>query len=190
MPRPCRALAMAISTCSQGWRVACQRRTSWPGATFTATRRRSVEVASPRFGSAHRPSMAPRSWPGRSRNNGLVRTSSRGDAKQPYRVFMRFNPVNPGGGVEIPNSFVATFDGSTKADALQLTLAHEMLHTWGPRLKPEGFPTQWFTEGTAVFYRNGFCPYEPVAEYSGAFPGGSERDRGPLLHQQSDRCAE
>ena len=76
-----------------------------------------------------------------------------GDPTQPYRVFMRFNPVNPGGGVEIPNSFVATFDGSTKADDLQLTLAHEMLHTWGPRLKPEGFPTQWFTEGTAVFYQ-------------------------------------
>jgi carboxypeptidase C (cathepsin A)/predicted metalloprotease with PDZ domain len=75
-----------------------------------------------------------------------------GDPSQPYRVFMRFNPVNPGGGVEIPNSFVATFDGSTQADDLELTLAHEMLHTWGPRLKPDGFPTQWFTEGTAVFY--------------------------------------
>lgn len=76
-----------------------------------------------------------------------------GDPSQPYRVFMRFNPVNPGGGVEIPNSFVATFDGSTKADDLELTLAHEMLHTWGPRLKPDGFPTQWFAEGTAVFYQ-------------------------------------
>ena len=76
-----------------------------------------------------------------------------GDPARPYRVFMRSNLVNPGGGVEIPNSFVATFDGSTRADALQLTLAHEMLHTWGPRLIPEGFPTQWFTEGTAVFYQ-------------------------------------
>ena len=76
----------------------------------------------------------------------------KGDPTQPYRVFMRYNPVNPGGGVEIPNSFVATFDGSTRVDKLQLTLAHEMLHTWGPRLQPEGFPTQWFTEGTAVFY--------------------------------------
>jgi predicted metalloprotease with PDZ domain len=28
-----------------------------------------------------------------------------------------------------------------------------MLHTWGPRLRPEGFQTQWFTEGTAVFYQ-------------------------------------
>src|SRR6185437_10672183 len=71
-----------------------------------------------------------------------------GDPAKPYRVFMRYNPVNPGGGVEIPNSFVATFDEHTRADKLQLTLAHEMLHTWGPRLLPEGFPTQWFTEGT------------------------------------------
>lgn len=76
-----------------------------------------------------------------------------GDAKTPYRVFMRPNTVNPGGGVEIPNSFVATFDARTQADDLQLTLAHEMLHTWGPRLQPEGFETQWFTEGTAVFYQ-------------------------------------
>jgi len=76
-----------------------------------------------------------------------------GDPANPYRVFMRYNPVNPGGGVEIPNSFVATFDEHTRADKLQLTLAHEMLHTWGPRLQPEGFPTQWFTEGTAVFYQ-------------------------------------
>jgi len=76
-----------------------------------------------------------------------------GDPTKPYRVFMRYNPVNPGGGVEIPNSFVATFDEHTRADKLQLTLAHEMLHTWGPRLLPEGFPTQWFTEGTAVFYQ-------------------------------------
>ena len=77
----------------------------------------------------------------------------KGNAQTPYRVFMRPNTVNPGGGVEIPNSFVATFDGRTKADDLQLTLAHEMLHTWGPRLEPEGFETQWFTEGTAVFYQ-------------------------------------
>jgi carboxypeptidase C (cathepsin A) len=76
-----------------------------------------------------------------------------GDPARPYRVFMRYNPVNPGGGVEIPNSFVATFDEHTRAENLQLTLAHEMLHTWGPRLQPEGFPTQWFTEGTAVFYQ-------------------------------------
>jgi carboxypeptidase C (cathepsin A) len=76
-----------------------------------------------------------------------------GDPAKPYRVFMRYNPVNPGGGVEIPNSFVATFDEHTRSDKLQLTLAHEMLHTWGPRLQPEGFPTQWFTEGTAVFYQ-------------------------------------
>jgi len=76
-----------------------------------------------------------------------------GDPSRPYRVFMRSNTVNPGGGVGLPNSFVATFDTSTRVDDLQLTLAHEMLHTWGPRLQPEGFPTQWFTEGTAVFYQ-------------------------------------
>jgi predicted metalloprotease with PDZ domain len=76
-----------------------------------------------------------------------------GDPNRPYRVFMRSNTVNPGGGVGLPNSFVATFDTPTRVDDLQLTLAHEMLHTWGPRLEPEGFPTQWFTEGTAVFYQ-------------------------------------
>jgi predicted metalloprotease with PDZ domain len=28
-----------------------------------------------------------------------------------------------------------------------------MFHTWGPRLQPQGFETQWFVEGSAVFYQ-------------------------------------
>jgi predicted metalloprotease with PDZ domain len=72
--------------------------------------------------------------------------------ERPYRVFLRFNPVNPGGGVGLINSFVVTYDQDTKSDKLKLTLAHEMFHTFAPALG-DGFKTQWFSEGLAVYYQ-------------------------------------
>ncbi|MFV3127042.1 hypothetical protein [Niveispirillum sp. KHB5.9] len=71
-----------------------------------------------------------------------------------YGVFMRPNPVNPGGGVELNNSFALTFDDKTDLDDLKLTLAHEMLHTWVNSLdEPKGLLSSWFGEGLAVFYQ-------------------------------------
>lgn len=71
-----------------------------------------------------------------------------------YGVFMRPNPVNPGGGVELNNSFALTFDDKTDADELKLTLAHEMLHTWVNSLdEPSGLLSSWFGEGLAVHYQ-------------------------------------
>lgn len=79
------------------------------------------------------------------------------ESEKPYRVFLRYNPINPNGGVGLHNSFVATFDEETKAENLELLLAHEMLHTFAPRLDYEGAnrlgSTQWFDEGLAVFYQ-------------------------------------
>jgi len=79
------------------------------------------------------------------------------ESEKPYRVFLRYNPINPGGGVGLHNSFVATFDEKTKAENLELLLAHEMLHTFAPRLDYEGAnrlgSTQWFDEGLAIFYQ-------------------------------------
>ena len=76
---------------------------------------------------------------------------------KPYRVFLRYNPINPGGGVGCYNSFVATFDEKTKAENLELLLAHEMFHTFAPRLDGGSAnrlgPTQWFDEGLAIFYQ-------------------------------------
>lgn len=79
----------------------------------------------------------------------------KGGGELPYRVFLRFNPVNPGGGVALTNSFVATYDDKTTAESMKLTLAHEMLHTWAPTLGAHSSrtsDTQWFGEGIAVYY--------------------------------------
>lgn len=69
----------------------------------------------------------------------------------PYRVFLRHNPVNAGGGVAMINSFLVTFDETTRPDSLKSTLAHEMVHTWAGGL--EGPDNTWFSEGIAVHYQ-------------------------------------
>jgi len=69
-----------------------------------------------------------------------------------YNVFLRSNPINPGGGVEIGNSFVGTFDQHTDVDEFKVTLAHEMVHTFVQPIDGEGLETSWFNEGIAVYY--------------------------------------
>ena len=72
---------------------------------------------------------------------------------QPYEVFLRRNPVNAGGGVEVGRSFVGTFDRQTKVEDLELTLAHEMVHTFvGGLDAPQGLASSWYAEGLAVYY--------------------------------------
>jgi predicted metalloprotease with PDZ domain len=74
-------------------------------------------------------------------------------ATAPYGVFLRENPVNAGGGVELAGSFVATFGPKTKLDDLKITLAHEMLHTFvGGLDEPSGLLGSWYSEGMAVYY--------------------------------------
>jgi hypothetical protein len=74
-------------------------------------------------------------------------------ATAPYGVFLRENPVNAGGGVELSGSFVATFGPKTQLDDLKITLAHEMLHTFvGALEKPGGLVSSWYSEGMAVYY--------------------------------------
>jgi predicted metalloprotease with PDZ domain len=70
-----------------------------------------------------------------------------------YGVFLRHNPVNAGGGIGLDGSFVATFGPNTDPEALKITLAHEMFHTFAPSIDdPEGLESSWFGEGLAVFY--------------------------------------
>ena len=69
-----------------------------------------------------------------------------------YNVFLRPNPINPGGGVEIGNSFVGTFDQKTDVDRFKVTLAHEMVHTFVDTLASGGLANSWFNEGIAVYY--------------------------------------
>lgn len=76
-----------------------------------------------------------------------------------YGVFLRRNLVNPGGGVELNRSFVATFGDKTDVEDLKLTLAHEMLHTFAGALDaPRGLESSWWSEGLATYYQR-VLPY-------------------------------
>lgn len=75
---------------------------------------------------------------------------------EPYGVFIRRNLVNPGGGVALHHSFVTTYGEKTGSDPhdLELTLAHEMFHTFSPRIgDPAGLESSWFGEGLATYYQ-------------------------------------
>lgn len=77
-------------------------------------------------------------------------------ATTPYGVFLRYNPVNAGGGVGLDHAFVTTFGAGRGSDlaTLRLTLAHEMFHTFQPYLtRPAGLESSWFGEGLATFYQ-------------------------------------
>lgn len=73
----------------------------------------------------------------------------RDPSQPPYRVFLRYNPINAGGGAALTNSFLTTYGKTGSGEALKGTLAHEMIHTW---TAVDG-PGQWFGEGNAVFYQ-------------------------------------
>ena len=71
-------------------------------------------------------------------------------AEPPYRVILRYNPINAGGGAAMTNSFLLTW-GETAHDPEKLkgTLAHEMIHTW----TTSSLGGQWYGEGIAVHYQ-------------------------------------
>ena len=72
---------------------------------------------------------------------------------KPFGVLLRRNPINAGGGVEVGNSFIGTFDAHTKVEPLKITVAHEMVHTFvGGLDDSQGEDGSWFSEGTAVYY--------------------------------------
>lgn len=76
---------------------------------------------------------------------------------EPYSVFIRFNPLNAGGGVGQFRSFVLTYKDEWPANDeswLKFLLAHEMYHTFQPDIAatPGTMDASWFAEGTAVFY--------------------------------------
>lgn len=71
----------------------------------------------------------------------------------PYRVFLRYNPINAGGGTALTRSFLTTYGAETKGDSLKGTLSHEMVHTW-----TESNAGQWYGEGVAVHYQ-GLLPF-------------------------------
>lgn len=71
-------------------------------------------------------------------------------AEPPYRVILRYNPINAGGGAALHNSFLLTWGETAKdPERLKGTLAHEMIHTW----TTSGLGGQWYGEGVAVYYQ-------------------------------------
>ncbi|MDZ4374481.1 MAG: hypothetical protein U1C74_24075 [Phenylobacterium sp.] len=66
----------------------------------------------------------------------------------PYRVFMRFNPMNAGGGAALTNSFLITYGKGVTGESIKSILGHEMAHTW----TAGGMP-KWYSEGNAVYYQ-------------------------------------
>lgn len=71
-------------------------------------------------------------------------------AAPPYRVVLRYNPINAGGGAALTNSFLLTWGDTAKdPEGLKGTLAHEMIHTW----TASGLGGQWYGEGIAVHYQ-------------------------------------
>jgi hypothetical protein len=69
-------------------------------------------------------------------------------SEPPYRVFLRFNPMNAGGGTALHNSFVVTYGEGVTGDGLKSTLGHEMTHTWTANSLGK-----WYNEGNAVYYQ-------------------------------------
>lgn len=72
----------------------------------------------------------------------------------PYRVILRSNPQNPGGGVAMTQSFAVGYGTDTTAESLKSILGHEMVHTWTAN-ETLG---KWYSEGNAVYYQ-GLLPW-------------------------------
>lgn len=70
------------------------------------------------------------------------------ESEPPYRVFLRYNPMNAGGGAALTHSFIVTYGTGVTGQSLKSILGHEMTHTW----TANGIG-QWYSEGNAVFYQ-------------------------------------
>lgn len=66
----------------------------------------------------------------------------------PYRVFMRFNPMNAGGGAALTHSFIITYGKNISGESFKGILGHEMTHTW-----TANDIGNWYDEGDAVYYQ-------------------------------------
>jgi predicted metalloprotease with PDZ domain len=77
------------------------------------------------------------------------------ETDEPYGVFLRYNPVNAGGGTGLFHSFIMTYGAGSGADvtSLKSMVAHETFHTFQPFISvPAGKESSWFAEGLAVLY--------------------------------------
>jgi len=75
------------------------------------------------------------------------------DAGGSYRVFIRKNPYDSGGGTALERSFMFGWSAQSAptVEHLEDLLAHEMTHNW-PLLAGEHVDTSWYAEGNAEYY--------------------------------------
>lgn len=66
-----------------------------------------------------------------------------------YRVFLRYNPMNAGGGAALTHSFLVTYGTGVTGENLKSILGHEMTHTW----TANDDLSKWYNEGNAVYYQ-------------------------------------
>jgi predicted metalloprotease with PDZ domain len=71
------------------------------------------------------------------------------ETEPPYRVFLRYNPMNAGGGAALTHSFLVTYGTGVTGENLKSILGHEMTHTW----TANDDLGKWYNEGNAVYYQ-------------------------------------
>jgi hypothetical protein len=86
-------------------------------------------------------------WTGKL--HAWMSTFFRDKSEPPYRVFLRFNPMNAGGGAAFANSFIVTYGEGVTGESLKSILGHEMTHTWTANSLGK-----WYSEGNAVYYQS------------------------------------
>ena len=67
----------------------------------------------------------------------------------PFRVFLRYNPMNAGGGAALIHSFLFTYKLGVTNENIKPLLGHEMTHTW----TADEAVGKWYAEGNAVYYQ-------------------------------------
>ena len=92
------------------------------------------------------------------------------ETEPPYRVFLRYNPMNAGGGAALTRSFIVTYGTGVTGESLKSILGHEMTHTW----TANGIG-QWYSEGNAVFYQ-ALLPWRAGLMTADEYLRGSQQD--------------
>ncbi len=70
-----------------------------------------------------------------------------------FRVLMRGNPYQGGGGAALMSSFLVSYpDSQTDGFKLRETIAHETVHNWVTSIAGPPGSTSWFSEGMTVAY--------------------------------------
>lgn len=75
------------------------------------------------------------------------------DDPPPFRVLMRGNPYEGGGGAALMSSFLVSYpDTQEDGFSLRETIAHETVHNWVTSIEGPPGSTSWYSEGMTVAF--------------------------------------